>query len=413
MSDTKQRSRNVIIPVGRKYSYPSGELISEGVLPATISGRQKTVSESHVRSRDGKYHEGGPFFTIDVRPSVPFRDVKIYNNAKTQFYSGPLFVPLSTGGVAVTTDAAMQDHRNSDTSDLDPYGATAISRVAPTNPTSQMATNLGEIYLDGIKRSLPGINTWKKRTKSVLDAADEYLAAQFGWLPLVDEVKNVSSNIKHAHEIRKHYDSNAGSNTKREYEFPTETTSYSVQYQEPAQTSGMSLGTAFKGLGTVGTITRTVETVTRRWFVGSFTYPKIQGNSNLDRMARAEAHADHLLGTRLTPTVMWELTPWSWAVDWFTNAGEVVNNFTNFAINGLVMRYGYMMEEKSTTYTCTMSGGTGHNTDPALRLPPSSMTVVSKVRRPANPYGFGLGWEDLSPSQLLITAALGITRLRK
>jgi hypothetical protein len=34
-----------------------------------------------------------------------------------------------------------------------------------------------------------------------------------------------------------------------------------------------------------------------------------------------------------------------------------------------------------------------------------------KRRREANPFGFGIGWEDLSPTQLAITAALGITRL--
>jgi hypothetical protein len=36
---------------------------------------------------------------------------------------------------------------------------------------------------------------------------------------------------------------------------------------------------------------------------------------------------------------------------------------------------------------------------------------VEKSRSPANPFGFGIGWEDLSPTQLAITAAIGITRL--
>jgi len=36
--------------------------------------------------------------------------------------------------------------------------------------------------------------------------------------------------------------------------------------------------------------------------------------------------------------------------------------------------------------------------------------TVHKSRFPANPFGFGVGWEGLSPTQLAITAALGITR---
>jgi hypothetical protein len=128
-------------------------------------------------------------------------------------------------------------------------------------------------------------------------------------------------------------------------------------------------------------------------------------------MKSAADRANYLLGTTLTPDVLWELTPWSWAVDWFSNAGEVVNNFTNMSVNGLVMRYGYMMEEKTSTKTyildrCALNGLS--NSAP----PPSSVTMTSKVRAPANPFGFGLSWEGLSPQQLLITAALGITHLR-
>jgi hypothetical protein len=37
--------------------------------------------------------------------------------------------------------------------------------------------------------------------------------------------------------------------------------------------------------------------------------------------------------------------------------------------------------------------------------------TVTKVRIPAGPFGFSIGWEGLSPTQLAITAALGITRL--
>jgi hypothetical protein len=74
------------------------------------------------------------------------------------------------------------------------------------------------------------------------------------------------------------------------------------------------------------------------------------------------------------------------------------------------MQYGYIMEETSIVDTYSMPatgllGVTG-------TVPPVTYEYVVKRRREANPFGFGIGWEGLSPTQLAITAALGITRLR-
>jgi hypothetical protein len=119
---------------------------------------------------------------------------------------------------------------------------------------------------------------------------------------------------------------------------------------------------------------------------------------------------DKLFGSALTPDLMWELTPWTWAIDWFSNAGDVLNNVTAFKLAGLVMRYGYIMEESIENRTYEMPS-TGYSSLTGT-LPPSSYTKIVKRRRDANPFGFGLTWEGLSPTQLAITAALGITRLR-
>jgi len=127
-------------------------------------------------------------------------------------------------------------------------------------------------------------------------------------------------------------------------------------------------------------------------------------------MIGAGSEAEKLLGLPLTPDVVWELTPWSWAIDWFSNAGSVISNVSAFKLGGLVMRYGYIMEETTITDTYSMaSAGFLDDTGP---VPPSTITYTVKRRREANPFGFGLSWDGLSPSQMLITAALGITRLR-
>jgi hypothetical protein len=167
---------------------------------------------------------------------------------------------------------------------------------------------------------------------------------------------------------------------------------------------------------------------TKRWFEGVFTYALPSSTDSWKRALGFGSDADALYGIALSPSVLWELTPWSWAVDWFTNAGDVINNVTSFGLAGLVMRYGYMMEESIERIVaegrCPDANVgdfaiVGNNKQPAivnLRHVPSGTYVVgtesvTKRRRPASPFGFSVGWEGLSPTQLAITAALGITRV--
>jgi hypothetical protein len=106
----------------------------------------------------------------------------------------------------------------------------------------------------------------------------------------------------------------------------------------------------------------------------------------------------------------WFSLTWSWAIDWFTNAGDVITNLTNFELAGQIMRYGYMMEEKSTKITASLKTCALKGAESASG-PSSWVEHRSKVRRPANPFGFGFTGADLSPTQVLIAAAVGISLL--
>jgi len=148
------------------------------------------------------------------------------------------------------------------------------------------------------------------------------------------------------------------------------------------------------------------------WFSGAFTYhiPSIALYKQTG-MLEAVGKAQHLLGLELTPETVWNLAPWSWAIDWFSNAGDVVSNLSDWATDGLVLKYGYIMERITHEETYTLVGPS------RLRFPTgtsaSSVTLKyeSKRRLPATPFGFGLSWNSFSPRQLAITAALGITRV--
>jgi hypothetical protein len=176
-----------------------------------------------------------------------------------------------------------------------------------------------------------------------------------------------------------------------------------------AYTNGFALYPYLHKNPTGATLTVMTEVTTKTWFSGCFTYHLNLGNTLPDKMARHAAEARKLYGVELTPATVWNLAPWSWAVDWEGNVGDVLHNVSRFAQDGLVMRYGYIMQEKTCVATSILDPGgrlTG-SPDKPLTL---TVTAKSKVRRRATPFGFGFDMTALTGRQSAILGALGIAR---
>jgi hypothetical protein len=338
-------------------------------------------------------------------------------------YSGPVFGDfVDDPSIADKFDITVSDWNESS---MNADGATAIAQCAPTNPTTELGSALAETFREGVP-SLPGIQSWKKRTEQLKAAGSEYLNYQFGWAPLRSEVHNVVNASRHHRDIMQNYAHNEGRDIHRRFDFPDE-----IQRWVGAEGSGNPirgvLSTSYFSGETAAKRRSVVEKQRKRWFEGCFTYGGPGKADNFHRAIDLGNQADAVYGLELTPDVLWNLTPWSWAVDWFTNAGDVIHNVTNFGIAGLVMRYGYMMEMTITRYYTEWddfnflhskklaNGQFSSNSKDRYRSREGSgrrgFIKVTKTRVPANPFGFGVGWEGLSPTQLAITAAIGITRL--
>lgn len=367
-------------------------------------GIQVTESEGHRKSRNGKYYEGGPFFTYRCEAKIPVRHVQLAekSGARTYRYNGPISIPAGL----MTMPSGVPSN---DSSYLDPIGAEAIAAVDPLNPNAQTGAALGEILRDR-RLPVPAIQSWRRRTAVARAAADEYLSAVFGWLPLVDDIQNTARSVRDGNTVISNYHGASGSNVGREFSFPTESSVTITTVSPNARATYHPLANVPAFNNGSGPLTRTRESTTRRWFSGAFTYKAAGDDSVVSNMLSKTSDANKLLGISLTPDLVWELTPWSWAIDWFSNAQDVIHNISSFELAGLIMRYGYIMEETSTIDTYTLpstflKGTTG-------TVPPATVVTTTKRRREANPFGFGLSWDGLSPTQLAITAALGITRLR-
>jgi hypothetical protein len=375
-----------------------------------FSGSQYTESEGHPfysSKKRGKADLGGPFYTAKREYSTPTHlDLEVEwqftpTTRRRRTYTGPvLAVNPATAGLFTPPWPT-----ESNDIELDALGATAIAQVSPTNPVVDLLTALTELRREGLP-SLPASQTWRDRTLSARNAGSEYLNAQFGWLPLVSEVSGFTGVVTDAHAVVEQYRRGIGRPTRREFHFP-----------EEVHTTESLVGTgrypfvpSATGWWTPGNLYRSYTRTRRRWFSGCFTYyfpAEILGSRKMADLAILGKQ----LGLEPTPEVLWNVSPWTWAADWFSNTGDVIANWTSFNQDGLVMRYGYMMETtiieaRYSLVGCVPTFGGTH-------IPVSDVTITNTVKKrlKANPYGFGVSWDGLSSFQVSILAALGVTRV--
>jgi len=299
---------------------------------------------------------------------------------------------------------------------LNAFGTHAIAVTIPTNPLSGMGVFIGELrdlpkapLMNTIKNLKSNLKRMKRDTRGKLrglsqDVAGEYLNGVFGWAPLISDLKKFCKVVKHHERYIDQFQKGSGKLIRRKYTAPEDST---TTVQATNLISGHPLVHAAL-YDHYGKALLTVTAKTKRWFSGAYTYYLPKVDTWLGRAAHAEALENHLYGGRVTPDLLYKLAPWSWALDWVTNTGDIIHNWSAFQNDGLVLQYGYVMETKTTTYEYSLSD-LGFVGSPPLNLT-QSLIFTTKARRRATPYGFGLNAAGFSNKQWSIIAALGISR---
>jgi hypothetical protein len=414
MSARRVRSRTIPYEIGgggisqwfRDNFYPFSE--GTGHLsdpPKVVVGSQITDSEGHpFKHRQGANvgDIGGDFYTVKqyvvyAQSETTINDVYSANGIDHRDVYVGRPIPMASG-YQFPPIHDFSDHHDS----MDENGAKAVNIVKPTNSVADLAVALGELRSEGLPK-LPGVQTWKHRTQLAKKAGSEYLGVQFGWLPFVGEIKSLAHGTSNAERIISQYIRDAGKLVRRSIEFPEQeefATSIVSTNKQPfygATTSHLLAQLPY------GNVIRDEKIVTKEKFSGGFTYHLPGDLPGFDAMRDHSLYAKRILGLDVSPDTVWNLTPWSWAVDWFSNTGSVISNVSDYATDGLVMRYGYMQRHIVHTYSYR------HTSLPDV--PPIIFVTETKMRRRANPFGFGLQWNGLTPRQLAISVALGIKRV--
>jgi hypothetical protein len=406
MDASRYRSRSSLQTFGgREWSAYDPSLLDRKH-SSTVAERQETHDSKHNWPNDlgPIWDTGGPFtsekMSLAASPMKVSLDVPHWIDYR---YNGDI-LPFAPGDYEFTVPSHWKDGNLSPDGELNlvALGAQAASRSAPTNPHAALSTTIGELAREGLP-AITGLTTLKGRGKPTA-VAGEYLNHEFGVRPLVSDVKALCNAVKKSKDILEQYYRDSGKVVRRKYAFPSEVETSSFRYRSGV-TSWPILQYPFysQPYGNIDVVRTTTK---RTWFSGAFTYYAKSPTDASDLLSYYQ-QANHLLGVGVTPATIWNLTPWSWALDWFGNIGDVLNNVSMAMTDGLVMRYGYLMQEYRNETTYRFSGATLYDGRPIDCSVTYNYTL--KRRRGASPFGFGITDSDLTPKQWSILAALGMT----
>lgn len=399
---TEGSENKVKTPVGVFIQAKQGKLQPESTLltPEYVPYQKICFDEVHTNYPK----EGGPFALR--MSSTEFKNAGVwrgYNYSAgtnndywyTLAWSGICVEPASYYG----SGSLPSDPTNETAS----FGAEAWAKMKPNLSKVSMGQFIYEL------RSMSGLLF--RRLDTLRNAGSNYLAVEFGWKPFLRDLRTFWSSLRRLDQQLDRLRKENGKWIRRRRTL-VETSESGVV---PDPTHKLVNVTSY-----VDNPKTWVEwkRTTKVWCVGRFRY-YIPGLDDTSYKGTIEA-ISHIYGVRLTPSLVYELLPWSWLVDWFSNLGHIVNNYNAQLDENLVAKYAYVMRE---TEVVTTRKGTGVARYRTTRIPAvynseafeCSVTTTSrtKSRVAASPFGFHLSLPDFSVWQLSILAALGLSSLKR
>jgi len=329
------------------------------------------------------------------RPNSPYGDIRFSGFARPY---GPVEYP----NLILPSSAKV----NAD-------GRKLIEMSIPTKAEAGLATFLGEL-----RERLPSFigMTSIRDGATAKSAGGEHLNIQFGLKPFIKDLQKMARSILAFSKETKQFKRDSGQSVRRRRRLASETS-----FNQVSETAGgsasissfydLSMGTFFFDQSQSLVSASVADNFSSEvWFSGAYTYYLSEAHSFLGQIERYEQLANHLLGTRITADTIWQLTPWSWLFDWFSDAGTFVSNVCLLSSDSTVLRYGYVMHENHATRIHTVHGMVPYS---GGSCPGSLSTITERIRKMrtrATPYGFGVDLESLTLQQSSILAALGLSK---
>lgn len=309
----------------------------------------------------------------------------------------------------------------------------ALVRLAPMAPQAGLARMLGELRNDGLP-SITGLAlartqmTGRALTSSV---ASEYLNYTFALKPTISDLGKLVTTVKSVERIISRYQEmvqnervkvHSSARLLKEESVPTcqDTAIYMAVQNAPVSgytDSRVCFSKFFeKKSSSITTWSNTAGTVTdlvkrNVWLECEFAIYLEDLLAFLNNTKSLRGKLAAVLDTKVSIQTVYDLTPWTWLVGWFSDLSSIIGRAEYFANDAVVLRYGYIMHEYQVSRTLCATAPYRLLKTGSLYWPtPMVVEWTSKSRWRATPYGFGLNIVDFSPARWGILAALGFTR---
>lgn len=280
------------------------------------------------------------------------------------------------------------------------WSATAWNRMKPTKPSFQILNFLYEM------KDMPDMLR-QRFTPDLKSASNVFLANKFGWQPLLSDCRKMVGLQRDLQKRLIWLLRHNGKPVRRR-----------VQLLESSTDPIITTGQDYSGIYPVFQ-TQMYKNGTR-WTQRDVTYDKVWASA-LFRYWLPAGPRDinwtrrmlyRIYGAQVTPSVVYNAIPWSWLVDWFTNAGDVISNLDAGVADRLAADYFYIMrtfervvtKDVAVTLKCRDGSWADYSGTSVSRS-------YSKSRDHGTPFGFGWAQGDLNLTQLAILGALGISRI--
>jgi hypothetical protein len=283
--------------------------------------------------------------------------------------------------------------------------------IAEIRDVPHMLKTSLEGFID-IYKHLGGKPSFRRLPKKI---ANHFLNHNFGWVPFISDVQKFIGNIQNSSDRISRLERDNGQWIRRkvllvnqtedtdlgwgERSFVDPGSNYFIQgcyipTWKPYYNIKESKFTLAEGVGRF------------RYYLPYFDKSLPDANSALGALQQQLA----LHGARATPVNIYKAVPWTWLLDWISDAGRSLQAIQDANLDGMAAKYLYLVHHQVKTHTLRQFLPFGPTNGGIKELQYSRVIDVKQRKEADAPFGFGLSWDDLSPKQLAILAALGISR---
>ncbi|DAD51684.1 TPA_asm: maturation protein [ssRNA phage Zoerhiza.4_4] len=397
-----------------------------------LSGKmQTTYDEIH---KGPPYHEGGPFRSVTLEQLPPTTEGiygygTYYNQAGTGRYVGGFHCPQESYWDAVPGIYKPENFTiNSPfVPDISSLGHKAWHAAKPKLENAGLYVFLRESkdIPEMLEQTARGFHlVWQalggnadRPHMYIKHVAEQFLNEQFGWAPFLNDVHSFVSTYDRYADIIDRLSKENGKWTRRRVPMGTTSDTY-----VNLRGSGLGLpcfgnhgfGDAFGDSYFRTTPSWTVEDhySTVSTAVGKFYFYRPEfdrANSGYNSQISAIRRWLKVYGLEINPSNLYKATPWTWALDWVSTLGAQIEEFSDMLADSMAAEYLYVMHQQiwERVFTVTLPFWDGMKTLTWRRL-----VDVKQRESASSPFDFGLTWDQLTPRQLAIAGALGISRTR-